>query len=89
MRTRFQYSVGERGQRRSAEERAVVPVRLALQEDDGDIDLVTLNEDGTVDRLVLTVEPDGTFYRHAGGNFAGHATEENPRNQLVLDKEVF
>jgi len=84
---RFQYSVGQVEPDGVDNSQVVVPVRLALRVDDTDIDLVTLNRDGSVDQLVLTIESDGTFYRHSNGNFAGEASEENPRNQLVLDCE--
>ena len=68
-------------------------VRLALLESEdteGGVDLVTLDEDGDVELYVITFTPDGTFFRHADGNYADpdreNPVEGNRRNLLVLDE---
>ena len=66
----------------------VKKVRLALRPSkstSGGVDLVTLTEDGKDTKLfVLTINPDGTFYRHHGGNFdTGSAYQKNPHNKIA------
>ena len=73
---------------------AVVDVRLSLQESDdvtGGVDLVVLDEDGDIFQYVLTFNPDGTFFRHPGGNYANpdgvdRDDNNNRLNLLVLDE---
>ena len=49
----------------------VKTVQLRLVRDDmtpDEVDLVVLDEDGALDRIIMTFMSDGTFYRHADGH---------------------
>ena len=65
------------------------PLTLSLQPSDeaeNGVDLVVLDSDGDIELYVLTLNEDGTFFRHEDGNFAGEHSEANPNNLLVLDE---
>lgn len=83
----FNFTLGTVGDKR--DEKFIQPITLALtpsEEGDG-VDLVCVDNEGDIDLHILSILADGTFIRHAYGNFVTDVeTDDNPHNVIVETK---